>query len=277
MNIPDDIESVVSRALQEDIGSGDISAQLITAATQGKAHVISREASVICGRPWFDEVFWQLDDSIEIHWEVQEGQQVPANHILCHLRGPARPLLTGERTALNFLQTLSGTASLAHRYAQAVAGLTTKILDTRKTLPGLRSAQKYAVRCGGCYNHRMGLYDAILIKENHIIAAGSIAAAVAQSRKQFPDKMVEVEVENLAELKQALEAGAHRVLLDNMSEDDMRAAVQLSAGLVELEASGNITLDNVRDIAATGVDFVSIGGLTKTVTAVDLSMRFEFD
>lgn len=277
MNIPDDIESVVSRALQEDIGSGDISAQLITATTQGKAHVISREASVICGRPWFDEVFWQLDDSIEIHWEVQEGQQVPANHILCHLRGPARPLLTGERTALNFLQTLSGTASLAHRYAQAVAGLTTKILDTRKTLPGLRSAQKYAVRCGGCYNHRMGLYDAILIKENHIIAAGSIAAAVAQSRKQFPDKMVEVEVENLAELKQALEAGAHRVLLDNMSEDDMRAAVQLSAGLVELEASGNITLDNVRDIAATGVDFVSIGGLTKTVTAVDLSMRFEFD
>jgi nicotinate-nucleotide pyrophosphorylase (carboxylating) len=197
--------------------------------------------------------------------------------MVCQLRGPARALLSGERTALNFLQTLSGTASAAHRYAQAVAGLTTKILDTRKTLPGLRSAQKYAVRCGGCFNHRMGLYDAILIKENHIIASGSIAAAVGQSRQQFPDKMVEVEVENLAELQQALEAGAHRVLLDNMSVDDMRAAVQLSAGRVELEASGNITLERIRDIAATGVDFISIGGLTKNVTAVDLSMRFDFD
>jgi nicotinate-nucleotide pyrophosphorylase (carboxylating) len=218
-----------------------------------------------------------LDSRTEIHWQIQEGQQVPANHILCQLRGQARALLSGERTALNFLQTLSGTASLSHRYAQAVAGLTTKILDTRKTLPGLRSAQKYAVRCGGCYNHRMGLYDAILIKENHIIAAGSITTAVTQSRQQFPDKMVEVEVENLEELQQALDAGAHRVLLDNMSVNDMRTAVQLSGGRVELEASGNITLDTIRDIATTGVDFISIGSLTKNVAAVDLSMRFDFD
>jgi nicotinate-nucleotide pyrophosphorylase (carboxylating) len=277
MNTPDDVEQAVSRALAEDIGSGDISAHLIDAATHGKAHVISREAAVICGRPWFDEVFRQLDSRIEIHWQVQEGQHVATDHMLCQLRGPARALLSGERTALNFLQTLSGTATTAHRYTQAVAGLTTKILDTRKTLPGLRSAQKYAVRCGGCFNHRMGLYDAILIKENHIIAAGSIAAAVGQSRQQFPDKMVEVEVENLAELQQALDAGAHRVLLDNMSVDDMRAAVQQSAGRVELEASGNITLERIRDIAATGVDYISIGGLTKNVTAVDLSMRFDFD
>lgn len=277
MEIPNDIEQVVSRALEEDIGSGDISAHLIDASTLGKAHVISREAAVICGRPWFDEVFRQLDSQIEIHWHIQEGEPVPANRTLCHLSGPARPLLSGERTALNFLQSLSGTASLAHRYSQAIAGLTAKILDTRKTLPGLRSAQKYAVRCGGCYNHRMGLYDAILIKENHIIAAGSIANAVAQSRQQYPDKMVEVEVENLTELQLALDAGAHRVLLDNMSLDDMRTAVQQASGRAELEASGNVTLDTIRDIAATGVDFISIGGLTKHLTAVDLSMRFEFD
>ncbi|KPJ87219.1 MAG: nicotinate-nucleotide pyrophosphorylase [Gammaproteobacteria bacterium SG8_11] len=277
MDIPSDIQQTVSRGLQEDIGSGDISAYLIDAATAGKAHVISREAAVICGRPWFDEVFRQLDTRIEIHWHIQEGEQVPANHVLCHLRGPARPLLSGERTALNFLQTLSGTATLAHRYAQAVDGLKTKILDTRKTLPGLRSAQKYAVRCGGCHNHRMGLYDAILIKENHIIAAGSITNAVTQCRKQFPDKMVEVEVENLEELQQALDAGAHRVLLDNMSTDQLKAAVQQTAGRAQLEASGNITLDNIRDIAATEVDFISIGGLTKNVSAVDLSMRFDFD
>jgi nicotinate-nucleotide pyrophosphorylase (carboxylating) len=277
MNIPNDVEQTVVRALQEDIGSGDISAQLIDVNAHGKAHVISREAAVICGRPWFDEVFRQLDSRIEIHWHIQEGERVPANHTLCQLGGAARPLLSGERTALNFLQTLSGTASLAQRYSQAVAGLATKILDTRKTLPGLRSAQKYAIRCGGCYNHRMGLYDAILIKENHIIAAGSIANAVAHSLQQFPDKMVEVEVENLAELQQALDAGAHRVLLDNMSVDDMRTAVQQAAGRVELEASGNVTFDTIRDIAATGVDFISIGGLTKNVTAVDLSMRFDFD
>ncbi|WP_455209844.1 carboxylating nicotinate-nucleotide diphosphorylase [Kaarinaea lacus] len=277
MDIPNDIEQVVNRALEEDIGSGDISAHLIDASTLGKAHVISREAAVICGRPWFDEVFRQLDSGIKILWHINEGEFVPANHILCHLEGPARPLLSGERTALNFLQTLSGTASVAHRYSQAVAGLAAKILDTRKTLPGLRSAQKYAVRCGGCYNHRMGLYDAILIKENHIIAAGTIANAVKQSRNQYPDKMVEVEVENLAELQQALDAGAHRVLLDNMSLEDMRTAVNLARGRAQLEASGNVTLQTIGEIAATGVDFISIGGLTKNLTAVDLSMRFEFD
>ena len=277
MNIPSDIEQTVNRALQEDVGSGDISAHLIDAATQGKAHVFSREAAVICGRPWFDEVFRQLQDTIEIHWHVGEGEQVTANQTVCHLTGPARVLLTGERTALNFLQTLSGTASLAHQYAQAVAGLAVKILDTRKTLPGLRSAQKYAVRCGGCYNHRMGLYDAILIKENHIIAAGSIGAAVTRSLQQFPDKMVEVEVENLPEMQQALTAGAHRILLDNMSVEQMRKAVQQTDGRAELEASGNISLANIRDIASSGVDFISIGSLTKNVTAVDLSMRFDFD
>jgi nicotinate-nucleotide pyrophosphorylase (carboxylating) len=196
---------------------------------------------------------------------------------LCTISGPARLLLSGERTALNFLQTLSGTATVAQRYSQAIMGLSSKILDTRKTLPGLRSAQKYAVRCGGCYNHRMGLYDAILIKENHLIAAGSIANAVAASRQQFPDKMVEVEVETLSELQQALDAGAHRILLDNMSVDDMCSAVQQTAGRAELEASGNVTLENIRDIAATGVDFISVGGLTKHLIAVDLSMRFDFD
>jgi len=277
MNIPQDLELTVSHALREDIGSGDISAQLIDAATQGKARVISREAAIICGRPWFDEVFRQLEPSIQIDWLVDEGDTVKADQTLCRLSGPARPLLTGERTALNFLQTLSGTATLARRYAQTVTGTNTKILDTRKTLPGLRSAQKYAVRCGGCHNHRMGLYDAILIKENHIIAAGSIAAAVMQSLQLFPDKMVEVEVEDLQELQQALEAGAHRLLLDNMSLEDMRTAVQLTAGRAQLEASGNITLETIPQIAATGVDFISSGGLTKNVRAVDLSMRFEFD
>jgi nicotinate-nucleotide pyrophosphorylase (carboxylating) len=277
MNIPDDIEHVVAGALQEDLGSGDISAHLIDAGTQGKAHVISREPAIICGRPWFDEVFRQVDPQINVHWQVDDGDPVQNNDILCHLSGPARALLSGERTALNFLQCLSATASLAHRYSQAVADLPVKILDTRKTIPGLRRAQKYAVRCGGCYNHRMGLYDAILIKENHIIAAGSIANAVTQSLRQFPDKTVEVEVENFQQLQQALDAGAHRLLLDNMTETQIRDAVQKVAGRAELEASGGISLDNLRAFALTGVDFISIGALTKNVTAVDLSMRFEFD
>jgi nicotinate-nucleotide pyrophosphorylase (carboxylating) len=277
MQIPQDVPQVVAAALQEDIGSGDISAHLINANTRGKAHVISRESAVICGRPWFDEVFRQVDKTIEIHWDIEESAQVQAGQVLCQLSGPARALLTGERTALNFLQTLSATASQAHRYAHAVAGLAVKILDTRKTLPGLRSAQKYAVRCGGCYNHRMGLYDAILIKENHIVAAGNITNAVTQSLQQFPDKMVEVEVENLQQLQQALQAGAHRLLLDNMSADHMREAVNMVAGRAELEASGGITSENIRDIALTGVDFISIGAITKDIKAVDLSMRFEFD
>lgn len=277
MTIPDDIEHVVAGALQEDLGSGDISAHLIDAATQGKAHVISREPAIICGRPWFDEVFRQVDPQINVHWQVNDGDPVKNNDILCHLSGPARALLSGERTALNFLQCLSATASLAHRYSQAVADLPVKILDTRKTIPGLRRAQKYAVRCGGCYNHRMGLYDAILIKENHIIAAGSIANAVTQSLRQFPDKTVEVEVENFQQLQQALDAGAHRLLLDNMTEAQIRDAVQKVAGRAELEASGGISLDNLRAFALTGVDFISIGALTKNVAAVDLSMRFEFD
>jgi len=277
MQIPQDVEQVVACALQEDVGSGDITAHLIDAATLGKAQVISREAAVICGRPWFDGVFRQVDNTVRIHWQIEEGTQVQANQTLCQLSGPARALLTGERTALNFLQTLSATTTQAQRYALAVAGLPVKILDTRKTLPGLRSAQKYAVRCGGCYNHRMGLYDAILIKENHIIAAGSIENAVIQSLQQFPQKMVEVEVENLQQVQQALNAGAHRLLLDNMSTALMREAVQLVGGRAELEASGGITLDNIRDIALAGVDYISIGAITKNIEAVDLSMRFEFD
>lgn len=277
MQIPEDVQPVVSRALHEDVGSGDISAHLINAETQGKAHVISREAAVICGRPWFDEVFRQVDERVRISWYIEEGAQVQANQTLCRLSGPARALLTAERTALNFLQTLSATASQAKRYAAAVTGLPARILDTRKTLPGLRSAQKYAVRCGGCHNHRMGLYDAILIKENHIIAAGSISDAVTQSLQQFTDKMVEVEVENLQQVQQALLAGAHRLLLDNMSPSQLREAVQWVDGRAELEASGGITLENIRDIALTGVDFISIGAITKDIKAVDLSMRFEFD
>jgi nicotinate-nucleotide pyrophosphorylase (carboxylating) len=277
MAIPPDIEQDVARALLEDIGGGDISAHLIDTNTPGKARVISREPAVICGRPWFDEVFRQLDKNVLVHWNIDEGAEVKANQALCQLHGPARALLSGERTALNFLQTLSATATQAHHYALAVAGTSVKILDTRKTLPGLRHAQKYAVRCGGCQNHRMGLYDAILIKENHIIAAGSITQAVTRSLRQFPDKMVEVEVENLSQVQQALQAGAHRLLLDNMSTAQLRDAVHMVASRSELEASGGITLDNIREIALTGVDFISIGAITKNIEAVDLSMRFEFD
>lgn len=276
-NLPADIEPVVSQALQEDIGTGDISAHLINADTMGKAHVISRERAVICGRPWFDEVFRQVDARVNIQWQIDEGAQVEANQILCNIQGPARALLTAERTALNFLQTLSATATHANKYAREVHGLKVKILDTRKTLPGLRNAQKYAVTQGGCHNHRMGLYDAILIKENHIIAAGSIAAAVRQCLEQFPGKMIEVEVENMAEIRQALEAGAHRLLLDNMSLEQLKNAVHEVAGRAELEASGGIHLENVKQIALTDVDFISVGSITKNIEAVDLSMRFDFD
>ena len=270
-----DIRNDVARALAEDLGDGDLTAALIPASLQAQAFVISREPAVVCGTAWFDEVFRSLDPGIRVHWQVNDGDAVAPDQQLCAISGPARALLSGERTALNFLQTLSGTATRAQRYAAAVAGTKAKVLDTRKTIPGLRLAQKYAVRRGGCYNHRIGLYDAILIKENHILAAGSVAQAVAAARRIAADKTAEVEVETLEELREALAAGAEIILLDNFSVDDLKQAVAIAQGRAKLEASGGITLDNIRLIAETGVDYISVGGITKDVQAVDLSMRFK--
>lgn len=272
--LPQDLSETVARALAEDVGSGDVTAALLPADARSRARVISREPAVICGRAWFDEVFRQLDRSVQVAWQVADGAAVAPGDTLCEITGPTRALLTGERTALNFLQTLSGTATAARRYAEAVAHTRARVLDTRKTLPGLRSAQKFATRCGGCLNHRMGLYDLVLIKENHILAAGSIAAALAAARRLFPALEVEVEVEDLPELDQALAAGADIVLLDNFDLAGLRAAVQRAAGRVRLEASGNVDLENVSAFAETGVDYISVGSLTKHVRAVDLSMRF---
>jgi nicotinate-nucleotide pyrophosphorylase (carboxylating) len=278
---PPDLVEQVARALAEDVGSGDLTAALVPAGRQGRATVITREAAVLCGRPWFDDVFRQIDPAVQVSWDADEGAAVEPGQRLCRLEGPARALLTGERTALNFLQTLSGTATATRRCVQLVAGLPCRILDTRKTLPGLRRAQKYAVRCAGGSNHRMGLYDGILVKENHIMAAGSIAAAVGAARAAGASVPVEVEVETLDELRQALDAGADMALLDEFSLDDLRAAVAMNRshprGPMKLEASGNVTFETLRGIAETGVDFISIGSLTKHVRAVDLSMRFEFD
>jgi len=279
--IPSDLGQQVARALAEDIGTGDLTAALVPAGRIGRATLVTREPAVVCGQAWVDEVFRQLDPSVRITWNVSEGAPVPAGQLLCRLEGPARSLLTGERTALNFLQTLSGTATAARQYAALLDGLPCRVLDTRKTIPGLRLAQKYAVRCGGGSNHRMGLYDGILVKENHIMAAGSIAAAVAAARSQGARVPVEVEVETLDELRQVLEAGADMALLDEFSLDDLRAAVTINRahprGPIKLEASGNVSLDTLRAIAETGVDFISVGSLTKHVRAIDLSMRFEFD
>ena len=263
----------VTAALEEDVGSGDITAELLDDGLLGDATLITREAGVISGRPWVDAVFAALDERIELAWKVDDGEHVAAGQTLLQLHGPVRAMLTGERTALNFLQTLSGTATRCARYAKLVEGTGVRLLDTRKTLPGLREAQKYAVRCGGCFNHRMGLFDAFLIKENHILAAGGVHAAVLRARESSPGKPVEVEVENLDELQQAVDAGCDRVMLDNFSLEAMREAVQLAGGRVELEASGNVTDDNLRVIAETGVDFVSIGALTKDCRALDLSLR----
>lgn len=271
---PADVHDDVARALAEDIGSGDITALLIPASLQARAVVISREEAVVCGTAWFDDVFQTLDPHVHIEWHMHDGETVTPAQTLCTLTGPARSLLSGERTALNFLQTLSGTATRAQRYALAVAGTGAKVLDTRKTLPGLRTAQKYAVRCGGCHNHRMGLYDAILIKENHILAAGSIGQAVATARSVAPGKTVEVEVETLEELREALAAAVDIILLDNFKVEDLAQAVAINQGHAKLEASGGITLDNIRRIAETGVDYISVGSLTKDVQAIDLSMRF---
>lgn len=268
------ITTQVANALAEDLGSGDLTAALIPTVAIAHAQVISREAAVLCGQAWFESVFHQLDPGITVQWHCKDGDRLEPGQLLCEIDGPARAILSGERTALNFLQSLSATATMARRYMDAVAGTGVRILDTRKTIPGLRLAQKYAVHCGGASNHRIGLYDGILIKENHILAAGGIAQAVAQARARHAGIMVEVEVENLDELQQALAAGADRVLLDNMDHATLREAVAVNAGRARLEASGGVDLNSVRAIAETGVDDISVGELTKHLRAVDLSMRF---
>jgi nicotinate-nucleotide pyrophosphorylase (carboxylating) len=277
--LPDDLKQTVTRALEEDVGAGDLTAALVPADRNARATVVTREPAVVCGRPWFDEVFRQIEPRVSIEWQADEGASVEAGALLCRLTGPARALLTGERTALNFLQTLSGTATTVRGWVALVRGTRCRLLDTRKTLPGLRTAQKYAVRCGGGTNHRIGLYDGVLIKENHIVAAGSIAAAVAAARVSGAAVPVEVEVESLEELREALDARADMALLDEFGLDELRAAVAMNTGHangpIELEASGNVTTGTLPAIAATGVDFVSIGSLTKHLRAIDLSMRFE--
>ncbi len=272
-----DIDADVRRALTEDIGSGDLTADLLPADATAVARVIAREAAVICGQVWFERCFALIDDSVEIDWRVREGERVTADTSLCDLRGKARSLVTGERCALNFLQLLSATATVTASYVAAVAGTSTRILDTRKTIPGLRLAQKYAVRVGGGSNHRIGLYDAILIKENHIAAAGSIAAAVARARAIHPGVFVEVETENLGEFNQAFEAGVDRIMLDEFCAEDRAEAVRRNAGRCQLEVSGGLGLEGLAAIAQSGVDCISIGALTKHVRAVDLSMRVTLD
>jgi nicotinate-nucleotide pyrophosphorylase (carboxylating) len=275
--LPEDLAAVVRRALDEDIGSGDVTAMLIEPDRLASARVTLRESAVLCGTAWFDEVFRQLDARVAVAWQHADGELLEGNTTVCALEGPARSLLSGERTAINFLQTLSATATAARRYVDAVAGTGARILDTRKTLPGLRSAQKYATRCGGATNHRFGLFDAVLIKENHIAAAGSLELAVARAREQAPELLVVVEVENLDETAAALGSAANRLLLDNFSLADLTRAVELrnrsGAPHKDLEASGGVSLETVREIAATGVDYISVGALTKDIRAVDFSMR----
>ncbi|KAJ8739925.1 carboxylating nicotinate-nucleotide diphosphorylase [Aeromonas veronii] len=280
-----DVSRAVRAALLEDLGdalttldqpdaSADITAQLIPADRMASARVITREAGVFCGQPWVDEVFVQLGGDVKVEWKVQDGEVLSPNQELFRLHGPARLLLTGERNALNFVQTLSGVATLTARYVAELEGTDCRLLDTRKTIPGLRTAQKYAVTCGGGKNHRIGLYDAYLIKENHILACGGIAEAISKARHLNPGKPVEVEVESLAELEQALAAKADIVMLDNFDVTMMREAVATNQGRAKLEVSGNVTLDTLAEFAATGVDFISVGALTKHVRALDLSMRF---
>ncbi len=268
-----EIANNVRAALLEDVGSGDITAQLISAQQDASAKVITREAAVISGVAWVNEVFRQVDSGVKVRWLVADGQRVQANQVLFELEGKARALLTGERTALNFLQSLSAVATRCQYFADMVADTSVKLLDTRKTLPGLRLAQKYAVTCGGCHNHRLGLYDAFLIKENHIAACGGVAATVQAAHRIAPGKPVEVEVESLDELRQALAAGADIIMLDELSLEDMRTAVQLNNSQAKLEASGGVNQQTIRAIAETGVDYISLGTLTKDVQAIDLSMR----
>jgi len=279
VNFQRDLHQQVTFALQEDIGDGDITASLIPENKNASARIICREEAVICGQEWVNESFHQLNADTRIEWQINDGELAKPDQTLCLISGNARSLLTAERTALNFLQTLSATATLARQYAQAVDGLTARVLDTRKTLPGLRMAQKYAVFCGGCDNHRMGLHDAVLIKENHIATAGSVDKAVSAARNLLVHKdiLIEVEVENLKQLQEALNAGADRVLLDNMDIDMLKEAVNINKGKAGLEASGGITLKNIRNIATAGVDYISIGALTKDIKAIDLSMRITID
>jgi len=261
------------------VGPGDVTAALVPSQQQVRAQILAREPAVLCGTEWVDQTFKQLDAGIRLEWQAVDAERIASDQVLLRITGPARPILTGERTALNFLQTLSATATAASRYVEAVAGTNCRIIDTRKTIPGMRLAQKYAVRCGGAQNHRMGLHDMVLVKENHIIAAGSIATAISAARRTSPHVPVEVEVESLHEFDQALAAGADIILLDELSLDDMRTAVERNrqrGAKAKLEASGSVTLTTVREIALTGVDYISIGGITKHVQAVDLSMRFEF-
>ncbi|HEC58226.1 hypothetical protein LCGC14_0852720 [marine sediment metagenome] len=273
--IPDEfIIAQAKLALLEDLGAQDLTADLIPINTLANASIMTRENATLCGQVWLENVFKLLDPNITVNWFFNDGEQMQANNVICTLHGPARTLLTGERTAMNFIQTLSATATLARQYTDQVTGLAVQILDTRKTIPGLRTAQKYAVRCGGGYNHRMGLYDGILIKENHINAAGSIAAAVNQARQLHQGIAIEVEVESFDELEQALMAQADIILLDNFDIPALIKAVDLNQGKAKLEASGGITLNNVREIAETGVDRISIGAITKDIRAIDLSMRF---
>ena len=274
---PTDVAETVRRALAEDIGSGDVTAQLIHESAAIKADVRCRDRAILCGTAWFDEVFHQLDPAVKVRWQARDGNELAPDTRVCRISGPARAILSGERTALNFLQTLSGTATSANRFVSALEGLDCQVLDTRKTLPGLRAAQKYAVLCGGASNHRMGLYDAVLIKENHIVAAGSISAAVAAARAAADDIRVEIEVESLDQISDALAAGADMLLLDNFESQDLRRAVDLtreSSPRTLLEASGGIDLKTIRMVAETGVDFVSVGTMTKHLTAIDFSMRF---
>lgn len=274
INYFENLENTVSISLDEDIKSGDLTADLIAEETQAEANIICREKAVLCGRPWFDEVFRQVDPEIKIEWLCEEGEQIEAGQCLCIIRGSARNILTAERTALNFLQTLSATATITAQYVAQLQGSHTQLLDTRKTIPGLRLGQKYAVTCGGGTNHRIGLFDAILIKENHIMAAGGILQAVSTAKKMHPNTTIEVETENLNEVQQALEAGADIIMLDNFSLEMMSQAVTLVNRKAKLEVSGNVELQHLAQLIQTQVDFISTGAITKHIQAIDLSMRF---
>ena len=269
------IEENVFNALKEDVGEGDITAELIPGDNLSLATVISREACVFCGLDWFEETYRQIDEEILIDWCVDDGENIEADQVICTISGSSQNIVTGERTALNFVQTLSATATVSAQYAKKVADTKTKVLDTRKTIPGLRMAQKYAVSCGGCENHRLGLFDAFLIKENHINACDGIQNAVNEARFHNPDLKVEVEVENMDELQQAIDAKADRALLDNFDIKTLAQAVKVCKGKIISEASGNITIENISDVAKTGVDYISTGALTKDIKAIDLSMRFD--
>lgn len=272
-----DLHQTVSHALAEDLGNADLTADLIPVETQATATVIVREAAILCGQAWFNKVFELVDNKVQIHWQVKDGDPISADQLLCEIKGSARAILTAERTALNFLQTLSATATSTARYVAELEGSSTELLDTRKTLPGLRLAQKYAVHCGGGRNHRFGLYDAILIKENHIIACGGLTQAVKTAKQQHPQVAVEVETENLAEVALALEAGADIIMLDNFSLDMIHQAVNTVNQRAKLEVSGNVELAQLKTLAQTGVDFISTGAITKHIQAIDLSMRFAFN